>query len=89
MELSDARRLIDGIDERIVDLFAERMRLVLVVRAEKEAVGLSVRQAAREEEILDKVSVRAVSAGIPGYLIRKIYACVLAEMVHFQTGVEG
>lgn len=54
-ELKALRGRIDGIDERLVSLFVERMELSAEIGDRKRARGLSVRDAAREEELLARV----------------------------------
>ena len=58
-ELMRLREEIDGIDEQLLTLFAERMRLVGAISACKGAGGLPTRDEKREAEILSRVRDRA------------------------------
>jgi chorismate mutase/prephenate dehydratase len=78
MSLDSLRRKIDRIDDRIVDLLAERIGLALETAALKPAV----RDAGREAAIVSRLQARA-SASIPGRLspdfIAALYALIFAE----------
>lgn len=55
MDLGKIREEIDGIDDKIVELFSKRMELCVNVAKYKKENGLPVFQASREEQILEKV----------------------------------
>ena len=57
-ELKTVREKIDGIDEKIADLFAERMDAVEEVTAVKKKNNIPVYSPAREREVLNKVADR-------------------------------
>lgn len=59
MELSELRARIDRVDDRILELFLERMDLSEAVAAYKKERGLPIRNEAREREILDRTARRA------------------------------
>lgn len=56
MELSQLRREIDAVDAQLLPLFLRRMEISRQVAEAKQAAGLPTRNAAREEEILDRVA---------------------------------
>jgi len=56
MELSELRKKIDGIDDQMVELFAERMSTALEVAKVKKATGTPVLNRSREREILSRVA---------------------------------
>lgn len=59
MDLQQCRVRIDEIDEQIVRLFCERMKVVEDVAAYKKANNLPVLQASREAQVLDRVAALA------------------------------
>jgi len=59
MNLKEIREKIDALDERITDLFCERMRLCAEVAECKANNGAQVSDAKREGEILVRVVNRA------------------------------
>ena len=65
-DLTALRREIDRLDEEIAALLCRRMDCSLAVAAYKAAHNLPVLNAAREAEVLGKVSAACSSAG-PGY----------------------
>ncbi|MEG1651024.1 MAG: prephenate dehydratase domain-containing protein [Oscillospiraceae bacterium] len=59
MDLKQSREEIDDIDNRITDLFAERMRAVSEVAKYKAENNIQILNAGREREILDRVTGRS------------------------------
>ena len=59
MDLSEIRRKIDTVDDQLLELFLQRMALAEDVARYKKANGLPILNAAREQEVLDKVSANA------------------------------
>ncbi|MEG1384473.1 MAG: chorismate mutase, partial [Oscillospiraceae bacterium] len=59
MDLKQCREEIDDIDNRITDLFAERMRAVSEVAKYKAENNIQILNAGREREILDRVTGRS------------------------------
>lgn len=55
-ELSDVRKELDSIDEKLVELFVERMELCSNVAEIKIAKGLPLLHSGREQEIIDRLS---------------------------------
>ena len=74
MELSELRRKIDGIDDQIAELFAERMSTALEVAKVKKAAGIPVLNRTREREILSRIAEKT-----PDDL--QIYAKILYSML--------
>ena len=54
--IEDARAKIDHIDDQLVELLLERFELVGVIHEQKEALGLPVRDFARQGQILERVT---------------------------------
>jgi len=66
MTLDEIRRDIDGIDDAIIGLLEERMRLALLARRRKSVT----RDPAREAQLLARLEARAVAGGLlePGFV---------------------
>ncbi len=56
MDLKDYREEIDGIDEKIIELFSQRMKLSAEISEYKRKNGLPVLDKNRENEILAKAA---------------------------------
>ena len=63
MELDELRSRINEVDASLLPLFLERMRLSEAVAGVKKQKGLPVYNAAREQEILDRVTREAGDMG--------------------------
>ena len=68
MELSEIRTRIDAVDEQLLRLFLERMKLADEVAAYKSEHHLPILNERREREILDKVTAKA--RGMERYVYR-------------------
>lgn len=75
MELSEIRAKIDAVDDRLLELFLERMALSEEVAAYKKERGLPILNRDREREILDKVTQKA---GENGQYVRRLYSTLFA-----------
>lgn len=56
MELSEIRNKIDALDDELVKIFLERMRLSSLVAEEKAKTGKAVFDPQREKEIINKLT---------------------------------
>ena len=75
--LEELRQEIDRIDREMVKLFEERMQVVTEVSEVKQAAGLPVLDASREESVVAKNTAYLTDPGLAGYyerLIRQIMA---------------
>ena len=59
MDLAECRKKIDEIDDKILELFLNRMKVAASVADFKRANGMATTQKSREREILQKVSEKA------------------------------
>ncbi len=84
-ELQTIRRELDEIDRKILDSLAARQRVInktAVVKAEKRA---SLRDPARESEILDRIGQLARDAGVDRYYAMQLFRNIIDYSVRFQT----
>lgn len=83
--LGDLRGDIDAIDERIVDLLAQRYRCVQQVVALKTAQRLPVYHPAREEDLISQRRAQATAAGLDPDHVEELYRCILRQSRVRQT----
>ncbi|HEY7791500.1 MAG TPA: chorismate mutase [Vicinamibacterales bacterium] len=76
--LAEHREYIDRIDQTIVALLAERVRIGLVLRDIKHALALPIRSDSREEEVLARVRNGAAEPLSPT-AVERIFHAIIAE----------
>ncbi len=81
--LEELRTLIDGVDERLVGLLAERARLVVEVGRSKQGTGVSIYVPSRERAVIE----RAVSRN-PGPLGARTIEAVFREIMSGSFALE-
>jgi chorismate mutase/prephenate dehydratase len=72
-ELDAIRAAIDAIDRSIVQALAERKRQVQELSRLKIGQARALRDLAREEEVLSRLSGLAQQLGLSGYFVRSLY----------------
>lgn len=85
MKLDELRESIDIIDEKIADLFNERMRLCVDIAREKARVGEPVADKGREGQVLANVTAR-VDGDKVEYL-KEVYEMIFTVSKKYQTAV--
>lgn len=83
--LESLRRDIDSLDERMVDLLAQRSRKVQEVVALKKARRLPVYHPAREEDLISQRRAQAVQAGLDPDHIEELYRSIMRQSRVRQT----
>jgi chorismate mutase len=77
-ELAALRRSIDDLDQRILELVAERVRVVLSVGEYKRKNALPVYDPERERAMLDRLCARA-PAPLDADTVRRIFERLIDE----------
>lgn len=72
------RQSIDALDRQILELVAERLRLVMRVGEVKRGLGLDVYDPARERDLLDRVAAGA-PAPLTAAMARRIFERIVEE----------
>ena len=80
---------LSDLDKRIVELIAERFRVVADVGREKAGSAAAIRDPERERQILDTVEQIARVEGAPVNLVRRMYRDLLSESVSRQVANRG
>ncbi len=76
--ISELRKRIDEIDQRLLTLIAERLEIVHQVGEEKRQKGLRVFDAKREELLLQKLIVSAPKE-LDEAAVRNMFAAIVGE----------
>ena len=84
MSLKDLRKQLTAVDEQLVDLIAERQRIVGDIGRDKQASGAGTRDYAREKTVLDMGRARAVSQGIDPDLAESILRSLIRSSLASQ-----
>ncbi|MGA8205777.1 MAG: prephenate dehydrogenase/arogenate dehydrogenase family protein [Woeseiaceae bacterium] len=77
MSLDDLRQQLSDVDRRIVELIADRQRIVGEIGRDKLSSGTATRDFAREKDVLDMARARAAELGVDPELAEAI----LAELI--------
>ncbi len=78
MDISDWRKRIDGIDEKLVELLNQRARAAAAIGKLKRAASEPVYQPQRENEVLEQV--QKLNAGpLSNQQLRRLFKCIVDE----------
>jgi chorismate mutase/prephenate dehydratase len=83
-DLNKLRAEIDGIDEKLVELFNQRARCVLEIGRYKQAEHLAVYEPKREAVVMANVA-RCNEGPLPDEELATIYVAILAAMRRLQS----
>ena len=87
--LPHLRERLSDLDRHIVELIAERFRVVADVAREKAGSDTAIRDADRERQVLEAVEQVARVEGAPVDLVRRIYRDLLVESVSRQVSTRS
>lgn len=83
--LAPFRAEIDIIDAQMVELLARRFEVVKHVIAVKQAEGLAALLPERVEDVIDKVSARAETQGVPPELVEKLWRVLIEWVIEYEN----
>jgi len=93
MSLDELRRKLSAVDRQIVDLIAERQRVVGEIGRNKRTEGAATRDYAREKDVLDMARAQAVELGLDPDLaeniLRQLITTSLASQERERVIAEG
>jgi len=93
MNLDELRKDLSAVDRQLVELIAERQRIVSEIGRDKLASGTGTRDYAREKDVLDMGRTQAVDLGIDPDLVedvlRKLIRSSLASQERDRVIAEG
>ena len=78
LDLEELRRGIDAVDQQILQLLHERVRLVMQVGEYKRERGIPVYDPARERALLERLS-KAAEPPLDGDTIRRVFERLVDE----------
>jgi chorismate mutase len=87
-QLAAYRRQIDSIDQRIVELFQERARVVEEVGNFKRQAHLPVTVPSREQQVIAKARDLAKGGPLPADAIGRIYQKLVEEMRDWEANLD-
>jgi chorismate mutase len=76
--IQELRQSIDLLDRQLVELLAERLRLVMQVGEVKRESALDIYDPERERELLERVAAAAPEPLEPE-MARRIFQCIIQE----------
>jgi chorismate mutase len=78
------RQEIDSLDQRLVELIQKRARVVEEVGAVKREAGLTIEDAQREQQVIEKVQRLAKGGPLPAEAVGRIYQKLIEEMRNWE-----
>ncbi len=81
--LDQVRKSIDGIDQQIIALIAERQKWVLAAGKLKKDEN-DVRAPGRVEQVIEKVRTRAESAGASPDVVENTYRALISSFIDLE-----
>ena len=88
-QLAEYRRQIDSVDQRIVELFQQRARLVEEVGTIKREAHLPVTVPSREEQVVERAQELAKSGPLPPEAVGRIYQKLVEEMRNWEAKLDA
>ena len=87
--LAECRRQIDDLDQRIVELFQQRARVVEEVGNIKREAHLPVTVPSREEQVVERAQELAKGGPLPSEAVGRIYQKLVEEMRNWENKLDA
>lgn len=87
-EIGNLRQQIDALDQKILELLCERLKVVHQVGEEKRAKGIAVYDPSREEKLLDRL-VKAGPAELDEEAVRTIFKAIVSQSRRLESEMIG
>ena len=84
MELDKLRSRIDKIDDELIDLLEQRLKIAKAIAEYKVKHNLSIEQPEREKAVLEKLMHRAKKKGLNHKFIKELYELIFQESKDLQ-----
>jgi chorismate mutase len=88
-QLAAYRQQIDSLDQRIVELFQQRARVVEEVGKIKREAHLPVTVHSRERQVIEKAQELAKGGPLPAEAVGRIYQKLVEEMRNWEGKLEA
>lgn len=86
MEISNSRKKIDKIDDKLTKLFIERMDIAAEIAAYKLEMGMNIRDRKREQELIDNLCAKAGDIYAP--YVSALYSQILEMSRRYQSHIQ-
>lgn len=83
-KIQSLRRRIDEVDERILGLLGERVKLCRAIGTVKKEHGIPVKDSLREEGVYNRIREKAAKLGLSPFQVEAVYR----EIIVVCTGVQ-
>ncbi len=83
--LEEARSKIDNIDQKIVELLAERQHYVKEALRHKKDLGKDIEQKDRQKEVIEKIKGIAKEYGLDENVAASIYEAVIKSFIDLES----
>ena len=87
--LTDLRRQIDSLDNKLIEVLAKRMEVCREVGQYKKQKGMAVVQSDRFNEILEKRSRQGADSGLDSNFVKQMMTLIHDESVRQQNELTG
>ena len=84
MSLDELRGSLSAVDQQLVELIAERQRIVAEIGKTKQSSGTGTRDYAREKDVLDMGRAQAISMGVDPDLIEELLQMLIRTSLESQ-----
>jgi chorismate mutase len=88
-QLAAYRQQIDSLDQRIVELFQQRARLVEEVGNIKREAHLPVTVPSREQQVVERAQEPAKGGPLPAEAVGRIYQKLVEEMRNWEAKLDA
>jgi chorismate mutase len=88
-QLAAYRQQIDSLDQRIIELFQQRARVVEEVGNIKREAHLPVTVPSREQQVIEKAQELAKGGPLPAEAVGRIYQKLVEEMRNWEAKLDA
>lgn len=85
--LTPFRQAINELDDKLIDLLAERLRICAEVAAYKRQYAIAMMQPDRVEAVKHRCAERAISRGVDAAFARDLYDLIIGEACALETRI--
>lgn len=87
MKLDSVRKKIDLIDEKILQILAERLCLAKEAKRLKTELGLPIEDKKREQEVLNMRVQIGKKLGLSNHFVKKLFSLIIAGSKKIQETI--
>lgn len=88
-QLNNLRKIIDAIDEQILDLIKSRIDVVIEIGQVKKETKSQVVDEIREEEIYNRLVAKASEKGVKPEVVKKVWKALMEISYDIEGGKNG